>query len=208
MNLQKLGWNGISFDLNYSGKKEKINFPFVYESYLYNLLAAITVANALYVPIKDVIRQIPTLKPLPMRGTLIHLRHEIKLMDDSYNSNPHALELALKGLSHLPAKRKIAVLGDMLELGEKEVQYHIQAGKQVAKWRWDILITIGTLSQHMVEGALSLGMKKKQTYSFRNSEEAAEEIDLMLKEGDFILIKGSRGIKTEKIISKLKSKGS
>jgi UDP-N-acetylmuramoyl-tripeptide--D-alanyl-D-alanine ligase len=143
-----------------------------------------------------------------MRGILVHLKNNIKLIDDSYNSNPAALESALKELIDLPAKRKIAVLGDMLELGEKEVKYHLQAGKQAAQQGWDILITVGPLSRHMAEGALSAGMRTDQTFSFEDSEQAAEEIWPLLQGGDLVLVKGSRRIKTDKIVEKIKQKGS
>ncbi len=68
------------------------------------------------------------------------------MIDDSYNSNPAALETAVKSLSAAPNKRKIAVLGDMLELGKQEDNFHIQAGRTVAQNNWDFLITVGPLS--------------------------------------------------------------
>ena len=206
-NIKKIGWEGTSFKLRFGNKQGKIVLPFFYEGYLYNLLAAAAVNCALSVPFENTLSQIASLEPLPKRGTLVCLRNNIKLIDDSYNSNPAALESVLKGLADLPSKRKIAVLGDMLELGKREVAYHIQAGKQVVKWGWDILITVGPLSKHMVKGALSAGKRKNQMFSFKNSREAAEEIWPLIREGDLILVKGSRGTKTEKIVKKLKLKG-
>ncbi len=206
-NIQKIGWEGMSFDLIYGKAKAKVHVPFLYESHLYNLLASATVGYALSMPIEDILVQIKSIRPFSKRGILVHLKNNIKLIDDSYNSNPAALESALKGLNDLPAKRKIAVLGDMLELGENEVEYHLQAGKQAAQQGWDILITVGPLSRHMAEGALSAGMRTDQAFTFEDSEQAAEEIWLLLQEGDLVLVKGSRGIKTDKIVEKLKQKG-
>jgi UDP-N-acetylmuramoyl-tripeptide--D-alanyl-D-alanine ligase len=203
-NIQKNGWEGMAFELKYGNREEKISLPFFYESHLYNFLAAAASAKALSVPFEDILPQIIKLKLMPNRGTLVRLAKNIKLIDDSYNSNPAALESALKALTPLPSKRKIAVLGDMLELGEKEVEYHIQAGRQVAEWGWDVLVTVGILSQHMAEGALSSGMQADQIFSFKNSEEAAEEILPLVQEGDLILVKSSRKIKIEKIVEKLK----
>jgi UDP-N-acetylmuramoyl-tripeptide--D-alanyl-D-alanine ligase len=139
-----------------------------------------------------------------MRGVLLRLRQNIHLIDDSYNSNPAALESALKGLVELPAKRRMAVLGDMLELGEREVEFHTEAGKQVAQSGWNILVAAGPLSLHMVEGALSAGMKKEQAFHFENSTAAAEKIRSLIQEGDLILVKGSRGMMMEKVIEQLK----
>jgi UDP-N-acetylmuramoyl-tripeptide--D-alanyl-D-alanine ligase len=202
-NIRKVGWEGMSFELRYGPRKEKISLPFFYESHLYNFLAASAAAWALSIPFEDILPQIITLKLMPNRGTLVRLANDIKLIDDSYNSNPAALEAALKALVPLPSKRKIAVLGDMLELGEKEVAYHIQAGKHVAESGWDILVTVGILSQHMSEGALSSGMGADQIISFKNSEEAAGEILRLIQEGDLILVKSSRKIGIEKIVERL-----
>jgi len=203
-NIRKIGWEGMSFELSYGPSKEKISLPFFYESHLYNFLAASAAAWALSVPFDDILPQIITLKLMPNRGTLVRLAKNIKLIDDSYNSNPAALEAALKALAPLPSKRKIAVLGDMLELGGKEVEYHVQAGRHVAESGWDILVTVGVLSQHMAEGALSSGMGADQIFSFTSSEEAAEEILPLIQEGDLILVKSSRKIEIEKIVERLK----
>jgi len=203
-NIRKIGWEGMSFELRYGPRKEKISLPFFYESHLYNFLAALAAAWALSIPFEEILPQIITLKLMPNRGTLVRLAKNIKLIDDSYNSNPAALEAALKALASLPSKRKIAVLGDMLELGEKEVEYHIKAGKHVAESGWDILVTVGALSQHMAEGALSSGMRADRIFSFESSEEAAGEILPLIQEGDLILVKSSRKIAIEKIVERLK----
>ncbi len=204
--IQKAGWQGMSFELVYGKEQEEMCAPFFYESYLYDLLAAAAVGWALSLPFEDVSGQAKAFRPLPMRGCLIALAKNIKLIDDSYNSNPVALEAALKGLAEFPSKRRVAVLGDMLELGEREVEFHLQAGRQVAKLGWDELVTVGSLSKHMVEGALGAGMKKNQIFSFDDSDEAAEKIESLIQEGDLVLVKGSRKIKTEKIVERLKSK--
>jgi len=204
--VHKEGWQGISFELVYGKEAKEMCSPFFYESYLYNLLAAVSVGYALSLPFKDVFSQAGALKPLPTRGNLVFLAKNIKLVDDSYNSNPVALESALKGLSALPSRRKVAVLGDMLELGEREGEYHFQAGRQAANLGWDELVTVGTLSKHMVEGARGAGMKKNQIHSFDNSDKAAEEIESLIRDGDLVLVKGSRKIKMEKIVERLRSK--
>lgn len=205
-NIKKNGLKGMTFDLYYGDKKEKAHFPFYYKSYLYNLLAALGVASALSLSLEKIAPQISHLKPFSMRGSLIQFEKDIKLIDDSYNSNPKALEQALEGLASIPARRKLAILGDMLELGEKESEYHFQAGKQAARHGWDILVGVGPLCRYMVKGAHSESLKKEETFSFHDSEEAAEKIYPLLKEGDFILVKGSRAMKMEKVVERLKEK--
>ena len=204
--IKKNGLDGITFLLEYGKEREKISFPFFYESYLYNLLAALGVAYALSLPLKSIVSQISKLKHFSKRGSLIRFENNIKLIDDSYNSNPKALESALKGLASIPAKRKIAVLGDMLELGEKKEEYHLQAGKQVAFYGWNILIGVGPLSKYLVKGAISAGLSKEFTFSFHDSEETAERIMSIIKDGDLVLVKGSRGVKMEKIVENIKKK--
>jgi UDP-N-acetylmuramoyl-tripeptide--D-alanyl-D-alanine ligase len=202
--LRSLGLVGMEFDLHLGDRKGKVRFPFLYEDYLYNLLAAVSVGHAFSVPFESMAGQIPRLRPVEQRGGLIRLGRDIKLVDDSYNSNPAALRDALKGLAGLPAKRKVAVLGDMLELGDKAEEFHLRAGEQVVESGWDTLITIGLLGVSLAKGALAAGMPRDRVRSFASSEEAAEKISDLVRDGDLILVKGSHGVKTELVVAKLK----
>ena len=206
-NIQRRGTRGISFDLHYGEKKEEILIPYLYKSFLSNFLAASAVAYALSIPLEHLKTQSSTLKPFPMRGEVLQLENGIILVDDSYNSNPAALESALKDLAELETKRKVAILGDMLELGKKEIDYHLQAGKQVKENNWHLLITVGPLSRYIGEGAQLAGMRSEQVISYRDAEQAAAQVVSSLQAGDLVLVKGSRGMKTEKIVEKLKEKG-
>lgn len=202
--IQRMGPEGMEFNLHIETRKEKVRFLFLYEDYLYDLLAAVGACQAFRIPFESIVQRIPHLRPFSGRGNFILLGRRIKLIDDSYNSNPKALEGALRGLSDLSAARKVAVLGDMLELGEEEVKFHLRAGKQVFDYGWNVLITIGPLSLYMADGALSAGMPKDHIFSFVTSEEAAEKIPSLLQEEDLVLVKGSRRIKTERVIERLK----
>lgn len=204
--VERRGFEGMAFELWVAGKKEKVFFPFLYEDYLYNFLAAVSVCHALALPLKAVVEEISSLKPFSKRGLPLILRPNITVIDDTYNSNPRALEGALRSLGKLPASRKVAILGDMLELGEKEVEFHFLAGWQVVMNGWDLLVTVGPLARHMEEGALAAGMKKDRIFSFSDSEEARKEILSLVKEGDLILVKGSRAVQTEKIVDQLKNR--
>jgi UDP-N-acetylmuramoyl-tripeptide--D-alanyl-D-alanine ligase len=155
---------------------------------------------------KAVIARAPLLKPFAMRGTLILLGKGIRLVDDSYNSNPGALDAALKTLTLLPASRRVAVLGDMLELGEKEGEFHTGAGRTAARSGWDLLVTVGPLARRMAEGAAAAGMDPACMLSFADSAEAAGGIAPLLREGDLLLVKGSRGVRMERIVEALKER--
>ena len=206
-NIQKTGLNGMSFELNYGGLRKKVALPSFYDSTLSNFLAAVAVAFTFSVPIEDINERSAQLKPAPKRGTVSLLEKAKTLIDDSYNSNPVALEVTLKSVAELRAKRKIAVLGDMLELGEDSVKYHVSAGKQVVESGFDLLVTVGPLSKHMADGAREKGMPKERIHTFENSQEAAKSLGGLLEHGDLILVKGSRGIKMEYIIEQLKEEG-
>ncbi len=201
--VRKLGTAGMAFKLRLENKTAEVHFPFLYEDYVSNLLAAVGASWALSLPFDVITEGIPSLSTFPGRGRLIHLGSGLQLIDDSYNSSPKALDAALKGLASLPAKRKVAVLGDMLELGPEETVFHRQAGKHVAGYGWDLLLAIGPLARHMADGARAAGMSAAQVRTFMTSEEAAARISSLVEEGDLILVKGSRGIRTEGLVQRL-----
>jgi UDP-N-acetylmuramoyl-tripeptide--D-alanyl-D-alanine ligase len=203
-NLKRLGYDGMGFDLKYGREERAIRLPFLTESYVSNLLAALGVAFAFSLPLEKVEKPLRELKPFAKRGILLRLGHRIMMIDDSYNSNPKALESALQNLSTLPAKRKVAVLGDMLELGETTSSFHKDAGRQVVLSGWDLLVTVGPLSLHIADGAMISGMSPERIFSFQDSEDAAEHVTGLLQDGDLVLVKGSRGIRMEKIVEKMK----
>ena len=205
--IKKMGWDGMAFCLVYGSDSAEVRLPFLYDDTLENFLAAAGVAYAYSVPLQNILNRLPDLKTLPQRGIHYRLDGDIHLIDDSYNSNPAALETALKSLAASPCQRKIAVLGDMLELGNQEDEFHRQAGRTAAQNNWDLLITVGPLGRQTAEGALLEGLKKENIISFDNSIEAAAKIDKFIQKGDLVLIKGSRGTKMEKIVKILLSKG-
>jgi UDP-N-acetylmuramoyl-tripeptide--D-alanyl-D-alanine ligase len=206
-NIRKTGLDGMSFELRYGGKRGKVTLPSFYESTLFNFLAAAAVAFTFSVPIEDIQESSAQVKPTAKRGTVFLLERDQILIDDSYNSNPAALESSLKSVAGLSAKRKIAVLGDMLELGEDSPKYHASAGKKVVESGFDLLVTVGPLSKHMAEGARKAGMPEDCVFTFENSREAARKLGGFLDRGDLILVKGSRGIRMEDIVEQLREEG-
>jgi UDP-N-acetylmuramoyl-tripeptide--D-alanyl-D-alanine ligase len=202
--VRKIGMDGMTFELRLEGEAERVHFPFFYEEYLSNLLAAVGVGHALSIPLEVMADEIPRLTPFSGRGGLIRLGRGLRLIDDSYNSNPKALEAALKGLAALPAKRKVAVLGDMLELGPTEGEFHRQAGRQFAENGWNLLLAVGPLARFIAEGAVAAGLPKTRVQIFSTSDEAAAHISGLVEDGDLILVKGSRGIGTERVVERLK----
>jgi len=206
-NFQSIDWEGMIFDLKYGEETEQIYLPFFNMGLLSNFLAAAAVANILGVPLGEVVLKAKNLHSFAHRGTLLELEQGIKIIDDSYNSNPAALDLALESLATLKGGRKVAVLGDMLELGEKASDFHFIAGEKAAHSGLDYLITIGSLAFQMAAGARSAGMKPEQIISFQDTGAAANKILDLIKKNDTVLVKGSRGIGVDSIVTILKKRG-
>jgi UDP-N-acetylmuramoyl-tripeptide--D-alanyl-D-alanine ligase len=201
--VNRLGQEGMTFELRCLGEKADVRLAFVYQEYIYNVLAAVGVCVALDLPFATIAEGIPELRPFAKRGGLIRLAGGIRLVDDSYNSSPRALEAALKGLAVLSAGRRVAVLGDMLELGEKEAEYHKGAGRQVAENGWNILVAVGPLGRHLIHGALAAGLDSRSVFLFATAEEAAAQLPSIVREGDLILVKGSHGVHMDLITDRL-----
>ncbi len=206
-NLQPQGWEGITFDLVYGDQSGHIVLPFFNQVYLTNFLAAAGAAWVCGIPLENIQTQAQELKAFDNRGQVHSLGNSIKLIDDSYNSNPAALSQALESLAKLPGERKVVVLGDMLELGAHEKDFHQQAGKEVVELGLDLLLTVGSLSRHIATGAQTAGMKTDRVLSFSDSDEASGEIWALLEEGDVVLVKGSRGVGMDRIVKKLLERG-
>jgi UDP-N-acetylmuramoyl-tripeptide--D-alanyl-D-alanine ligase len=142
-----------------------------------------------------------------MRGAVVETGGGIRVYDDSYNSNPRALDAALKSLAALPAARKVAVLADMLELGEGEREFHRRAGETVARTGWDVLVAVGPLAAFIAEGAAAAGLTAGAIHRFDDAKAAAGAIAGIVRDGDLVLVKGSRGMKTEAVVEALKARG-
>jgi len=200
------GYQGMEFDLICGKEKTRVEFPFVNEAFIPDLLAAAAVCHAMGLTLGEIWSKIAGLKPFAMRGVLEECGG-VRLYDDSYNSNPRALEAVLKSLGGLPAPRKVAVLADMLELGEDEREFHRQAGAAVVRWGWNVLVAVGPLAAHIAGEAETAGMARQAIVTFPDSQAAAERINGLVRDGDLVLVKGSRGMRTDLIVAKLKTRG-
>jgi UDP-N-acetylmuramoyl-tripeptide--D-alanyl-D-alanine ligase len=201
------GFAGFKVLLRYGQVPIRIPFPFLNEAAVADLLAAAAVSFALGLQLDEIVPGLASLKPVAGRGLLVEAAGGVRVYDDSYNSNPRALEAVLKSLAALPAARKVAVLADMLELGEGESDFHRRAGEVVARSGWDVLVAVGPLAALIAEGAAGAGMKAARIHRFADAEAAAARIAEIVRDGDLVLVKGSRGMKTETIVDKLTTRG-
>ncbi|MDD8027329.1 MAG: UDP-N-acetylmuramoyl-tripeptide--D-alanyl-D-alanine ligase [Acidobacteriota bacterium] len=196
-NAIRLGFEGFGFSLRLGRRAVPCRLAFLTEGYLADALAASAAAYALDIPAEEIAAAVSSLRPAPGRGGWIRLAGGVVLVDDSYNSSPAALAAALRGLAGLPAARRVAVIGDMLELGPGEDAFHAEAGRIAAAAGWDVLLTIGPRSLRTAEAARTAGLDPAAIRSFASSEEAAEALERWLRPGDLVLVKGSRGMRTE-----------
>lgn len=125
------------------------------------------------------------------------------IIDDSYNASPMSMHAGLDTLRSLKAKRKIAVLGDMLEIGDYTIEEHQALGTLVSKSA-DILVTVGPRAKFIAEGAKKAKMSSRHIKSFDTSDEARIAIQNLIKKDDLILIKGSHGVELDKIVEEIK----
>lgn len=193
---------GISFKLDHEGQIIPIRIKGVLgEHQVYSALAAIAVALASGLNIVAVAETIQNFYATPPgRLKLISGIKGSIILDDTYNSSPAALEAAIVALGGLETSgRKIALLGDMLELGEHTIEAHRLAGQLVAQ-NCDLLLTVGLRSKFFEEGAKEKGMKEENIRHFEDSLEAGQALDKIIKTGDAILIKGSQGMRMEKAV--------
>lgn len=168
----------------------------------YNYAAATAVGSHLGVTLEEARLVLNEYTPPAGRMRLIPGIKNTVIIDASYNSSPVALERSLQSLKELNAKRKIAVLGDMLELGQYSTREHEKAGV-LAKDAADLLLTVGVRARGIAEGALEAGMSEKCILQYEAAERAGRELQNMLQEGDVVLIKGSQSIRMEKIVEEI-----
>jgi UDP-N-acetylmuramoyl-tripeptide--D-alanyl-D-alanine ligase len=127
------------------------------------------------------------------------------IIDDTYNSSPIALEVALDTLADVKVEknngRKIAIIGDMLELGSVSPASHETAGKHVAKEKFDVLVTVGVRAKGIAEAAIVDGMSPDAVFSYPDSKDQEMQSDIkdMIQKGDVVLVKGSQGSRMERI---------
>lgn len=128
---------------------------------------------------------------------------ESMIIDDTYNAAPKAMENAIDTLASLPARRRIAVLGDMLELGKYTLEVHEEIGKRVKKKGIDVLVTIGLRGKLIAEAAQGAGMLPKSIFITDTIDEVVRLLETKIQKGDLLLIKGSQGVRMERIVKRI-----
>ena len=157
-------------------------------------MCAIAVGNYLNIETSKIIKGIEKFELTKKRMDIAELKNGIKIINDAYNASFESMRATLKYLSDFN-NRKIAVLGDMFELGEFSKELHEKVGKEVVKNNIDILICSGENSKYIVSKAKEEGMKEENIYYFDDKEKAINLLKTVAKQGDIILFKASNGMK-------------
>ena len=197
-NIQSRGSEGSEFDVVVEGVREHAILPLVGAHNISNALAAVAVSLDRGIKLSDAVATLAMLKPADKRGQVVQMGN-IRVINDCYNSNPKALEAMVDALAGIPAKRRIAVAGEMLELGPAGEQMHNAAGQHIAEKKLDMLLGVRGLAQSLVDGARAKGMRAE---FMATPEEAGEWLAREARDGDVILLKASRGVKLERALEK------
>jgi UDP-N-acetylmuramoyl-tripeptide--D-alanyl-D-alanine ligase len=185
-----------------AGRTLDIALPLAGPHFAMNFLAAAAAAHVLGVTPEAIADAANQLRPAPHRGELRRLGEGVIVLDDCYNSSPVALEAALVALGLVPGLRRIAVVGDMLELGASGPRLHREAGRALAG-RVDVLAGIGPLTRELVEGAREAGLAGSALVHFEDATSASAAVASLVTPGDAVLVKASRGLRLEQVVEAL-----
>jgi len=176
--------------------------PLVGRHGLSNVLAGLAVAETFGIAPERLRDAVRTLSPGKMRGERLQ-RNGVTIWNDSYNSNPEAARAMLDVLRETPARRRIAVLGEMLELGQSTEPLHREVGKYLAEQGIDVLIGVRGAARFMVDEAVRAGLSDGAAYFFEDPAAAGDFLRGMLRQGDAVLFKGSRGVRVERALERI-----
>lgn len=195
---------GVEFTAEHHDEKETVRVTgTVGTQQMYAGLAALAVADVLEISLAEAAEGLATLQPPNGRLRIIPGIKSTILIDDTYNSSPIATEQALQTLNELKyAKRKIVVLGDMLELGRYSSSEHKRLGQMVPPIA-KRLITVGVRARKFADGALDAGMPEENILQYDGARRAGRELQNFIQPGDVILIKGSQGVRAERIVEEI-----
>ena len=205
-NLRGLGLSGMEATIHTSAGSAKFRTPLLGHGNVANILAAVSVALQFHVPLDVLVSQVATFAPRSRRGEVITLG-SVTVVDDSYNSSPAALARVLEAVAREQGcTRRVAVLGEMLELGAQSTRLHEEGGRAAVRAGFDVVVAVGgAAARSLAAGAIRAGLSAHSVVTFDTSCEAADHVSRFVEPGDLVLVKGSRGIGTDRIVDRLKA---
>jgi UDP-N-acetylmuramoyl-tripeptide--D-alanyl-D-alanine ligase len=201
-NVKLKGAEGSMFDLVAGGVREHVAFPLVGEHNIYNALAAAAAAMDRGISPSQAAEALAKVQPAEKRGQVLELAGAT-IINDCYNSNPRALNAMVDTLASMPARRRILLAGEMLELGPTAEALHRECGRHAAEKKIDVVIGVRGIAKALAEAACGSGV---QSQFFETPEEAGEWLSRELRSGDAVLLKASRGVKLERALEMAQKK--
>ncbi len=194
------------FILSAAGNRAEVTFPLNGKHNILNALAAAAVGIGFDMTVAEIAESLRSVAAPPQRGEVLHFAAGFTVINDSYNSNPDALLSMVQTLvdGGASAKRRIVIAGEMLELGADAAAIHRETGRKIAGMGIDRLIGVRGFAEDMIEGAREAGFAAAEFVA--DSDAAGDLISDEVRGGDVILVKGSRGVRTEKVVEKLLEK--
>ena len=195
--------NFSKFICNIKNEKFNVTVPVGGKHFILNALCAALIGNILNLTNDEIKQGIEDFELTKKRMEVLTLKNGVKLINDSYNASYESMKAAIEYLASMNNGRKIAVLGDMFELGNYAKELHKKVGKEVVKNKIDILICAGENSKYIIDEAVKNGMPRERTFYCQNLEEAEQQIMNKMQENDVILIKASNGMRFYELAEKL-----
>lgn len=192
--------NTTSFTVQYFGKEQKITIPAIGKHNVYNALAAFAVGILLDIDAETAADALKNYEPSGMRQKVVEI-NGITSIEDCYNASPDSMKAGITTLAGIQACKKIAVLSDMLELGEYSEQAHYDVGTMAAENKIDYLLCVGSDAKYIVDGARDNGLLN--AYLFDSKQSLTDKLFEIAEKGDVVLFKASRGMKLEEVISEI-----
>jgi len=197
-NIESKGQQGSAFEVVVNHDRHKVVLPLLGEHNIYNALAAVAAAVECGMTLSEAASALGTFAPADKRGQVVRIGN-ITVINDCYNSNPKALAAMVEALATMPARRRIVVAGEMLELGPDGEEMHREAGRHMAQKGIDVLIGVRGLAQAMVTSAKEAGIAAQFV---ETPDQAGGWLARETRDGDVVLMKASRGVKLEKALDK------
>jgi UDP-N-acetylmuramoyl-tripeptide--D-alanyl-D-alanine ligase len=200
--IEERGVEGAGFDFISPGGHARLELPLIGRHNVMNALAALAAASLWGIGADDARRVFPALTPADKRGEVVRYEEGFSVINDSYNSSPTALNALMRLLAETPGyQRRIVAAGEMLELGKSSPELHRECGRLAAELRKiDWILGVRGYAADFVAAAVDAGHPQDQTQFFEDSTEAARFLETFITREDLLLLKGSRGVKMEKIL--------
>ena len=205
LDVETDGLDSTTLRISIFGDEYEFGLPVPGTHNIMNAMAAIAIGCALKIKPQVAIERLSKFKPMAMRFEQIQLANGVRLVNDSYNANPGSMRAAFRTAgSAKRAGRFIVALGDMLELGEASYELHKKLGEDAAKMGVNVILTTGDYAEAVVDGAVSAGFNSKNAKNCSDTNEIGKILEDELQAGDVLLVKGSRGMRMERIVEALK----